>query len=56
MAFIDGTFYDEEEINYRDISEIPHPFIIETMHLFRDQEPLIKSKINFIHLIIPIHY
>ena len=50
MAFIDGTFYDEEEINYRDISEIPHPFIIETMHLFRDQESLIKSKINFIHL------
>ena len=50
MAFIDGTFYDEEEINYRDISEIPHPFIIETMHLFKDQEQLVKSKINFIHL------
>jgi pyrroloquinoline quinone biosynthesis protein B len=33
-AFIDGTFYDAEEINYRNISEIPHPFITETMALF----------------------
>lgn len=28
-AFLDGTFYDAEEINHRDIRNIPHPFIIE---------------------------
>ncbi|MGY8888657.1 MAG: MBL fold metallo-hydrolase, partial [Flavobacteriales bacterium] len=33
FAFIDGTFYDGVEINHRDISQIPHPFIIETLEL-----------------------
>jgi len=35
-AFIDATFYDNKEINNRDISEIPHPFVIETMSLLKD--------------------
>ncbi|MHA1989269.1 MAG: MBL fold metallo-hydrolase, partial [Promethearchaeota archaeon] len=49
-AFIDATFYDGEEINNRDISEIPHPFIIESMSLFQNLPPHEKSKIYFIHL------
>jgi pyrroloquinoline quinone biosynthesis protein B len=49
-AFIDGTFYDAAEINHRDISEIPHPFIIESMTLFADLPPEQKQKIYFIHL------
>jgi pyrroloquinoline quinone biosynthesis protein B len=48
-AFIDGTFYDGQEINNRDISEIPHPFIIESMAKFRGLLPEEKSKIYFIH-------
>lgn len=48
-AFIDGTFYDGEEINSRNISEIPHPFIIESMEKFRDLPASEKSKIYFIH-------
>jgi len=49
-AFIDATFYDEKEINYRDISEIPHPFVIESMRLFEEASKKEKSKIYFIHL------
>ena len=49
-AFIDATFYDEKEINYRDISEIPHPFVIESMKLFERFSREEKSKIYFIHL------
>lgn len=49
-AFIDATFYDEKEINYRDISEIPHPFVIESMKLFEGVSKEEKSKIYFIHL------
>ena len=30
-AFLDATFYSGKEINNRDISEIPHPFIIENI-------------------------
>ena len=48
-AFIDGTFYDGEEINNRDISTIPHPFIIESMRLFNDLPAAEKKKICFIH-------
>jgi pyrroloquinoline quinone biosynthesis protein B len=49
QAFIDGTFYDGKEINNRDIAEIPHPFVIESMELFKKLEPVQKSKICFIH-------
>lgn len=48
-AFIDATFYDGEEINNRDISTIPHPFIIESMSLFKDLPAAEKKKIYFIH-------
>ena len=48
-AFIDGTFYDAAEINNRDISTIPHPFIIESMSRFKDLPAAEKKKIYFIH-------
>ena len=49
-AFIDGTFYDGAEINHRNIAEIPHPFIIETMAVFQNLPLVEKNKIHFIHL------
>ncbi|MGY8946550.1 MAG: MBL fold metallo-hydrolase [Flavobacteriales bacterium] len=49
-AFLDGTFYDAKEINNRDISEIPHPFIIESLELFKDLSLVDKNKVYFIHL------
>ena len=49
-AFIDGTFYDANEINNRDISEIPHPFIVESLELFKSLDALNKKKVYFIHL------
>ena len=48
-AFLDATFYDGEEINSRDISEIPHPFVIESMDLFQSLTPADKAKVFFIH-------
>ena len=49
-AFIDGTFYDSEEINHRNMAEIPHPFVVETMEMFRDEDEKTKSKLHFTHL------
>jgi len=49
-AFVDATFYDAKEINNRDVSEIPHPFVIESMQLFGDLSKEEKAKIHFIHL------
>ena len=49
-AFIDGTFFSGKEIQARDISEIPHPFVIESIELFKGLSPTEKAKIHFIHL------
>lgn len=48
-AFLDATFYDGKEINNRDISQIPHPFVIESMALFNNLVTSEKKKIHFIH-------
>ncbi len=48
-AFIDATFYDGEEVNNRDISQIPHPFVIESMDKFSKLSAKEKNKIIFIH-------
>lgn len=47
VALLDATFYKNGEIPNRDMSEIPHPFIEETMTLFKGSPE--KSKIKFIH-------
>ena len=49
MAFLDGSFYDQQELPGRDMSEIPHPFIIESMQTFKDLAKSDRSKIQFIH-------
>ena len=47
-SLLDGTFYDINELPGRDMSQIPHPFIIETMNLFKNSDK--KNSIYFIHL------
>jgi pyrroloquinoline quinone biosynthesis protein B len=49
-ALIDATFYNADEIGHRDISEIPHPFVIETMDLFDHEPEEERNKIRFIHI------
>jgi pyrroloquinoline quinone biosynthesis protein B len=46
---LDATFYDEKEIN-RDINEIPHPVVKETLDLFKNISLKDKRKIYFIHM------
>lgn len=47
---LDGTFYENGEIPGRDMSQIPHPFIEESMELFAGLPKEEKSRIFFIHL------
>jgi len=47
-AFVDATFFDANEVK-RAISEIPHPFIIETVSLFENETLETKNKVIFIH-------
>ena len=48
-ALIDGTFFNKDEIINRNISEIPHPFIEDTMEIFKDCSLNEKKKIFFTH-------
>lgn len=48
-AFLDGTFFANGEIPGRDMSEIPHPFIEESMNLFATLSESDKEKVHFIH-------
>lgn len=47
-VFIDGTFYQDGEIN-RPMSEVPHPFVSETMELLKNLPAKDKAKVFFIH-------
>jgi len=46
---LDGTFFDDNELPGRDMSQIPHPFVNESMELFKDLSIIEKEKIHFIH-------
>ena len=48
-AFLDGTFYKNGELKI-DMSEIPHPFVEESMNLFSKLSLKDKKKIYFTHL------
>jgi len=48
-AFIDATFYSSDEIN-RNIEEIPHPLVMETMDLLSDLPYEQRNKVYFIHM------
>ena len=49
FLLIDATFYDSKEIN-RDISEIPHPLVTETIDLLSGLHVENRSKVYFIHM------
>ena len=48
-AFLDATFFDSKELGGRDMSGIPHPFIVESMELFDDLPKSERQKVHFIH-------
>jgi pyrroloquinoline quinone biosynthesis protein B len=49
IALLDATFYANGEIPGRDMSEIPHPFVEESMSLFESLSLEDKAKVHFIH-------
>jgi pyrroloquinoline quinone biosynthesis protein B len=49
IAFLDATFCNAGELPNRNMEEVPHPFVIETMTLFEKETIEVKKKIHFIH-------
>jgi pyrroloquinoline quinone biosynthesis protein B len=48
VAYLDGTFYDASELPGRDLREIPHPLMTETLSRLAASPML--AKVRFIHL------
>ena len=48
VAYLDGTFFDASELPGRDLSEIPHPTITETLKRLEGKP--VRRKVRFIHL------
>lgn len=49
VALLDGTFYGNGELPNRNMADIPHPFIEESLSLFATLPAHEKAKIHFIH-------
>ena len=48
-ALLDATFFDGNELPGRDMAQIPHPFVVESMKRFASLPDSIRSKVYFIH-------
>ncbi|MEL6368781.1 MAG: hypothetical protein AAFR91_07050 [Pseudomonadota bacterium] len=49
-ALLDATFFADGELPNRAMSEVPHPFVEESMTLFDALPEDQKSKVIFIHM------
>ncbi|MGW8121425.1 MBL fold metallo-hydrolase [Roseivirga echinicomitans] len=49
ITFLDASFFKNGEIPGRDMSEIPHPFVEESLALFGKLSVDDKAKVHFIH-------
>lgn len=49
-ALLDASFYADGEIPGRAMSEIPHPFVVESMALFEALTDEERSRVVFIHI------
>lgn len=48
-AFLDATFFSKNELPNRNIEEVPHPLVSESMSLFNGMSKENKAKVYFIH-------
>ncbi|MEO5762077.1 MAG: MBL fold metallo-hydrolase [Vicinamibacteria bacterium] len=50
VAYLDGTFFDAQEMPGRAMSDVPHPFISESLTRFAALPATERGKIVFVHL------
>lgn len=48
-ALIDATFFDDGELPGRDMSQVPHPFVSESMNVLSELSAVERAKVWFIH-------
>lgn len=50
IAFLDATFFDNNELPGRDMSGFPHPRVTHSMERFADLPASERAKVHFIHV------
>ena len=50
LALVDGTFYGAGEVPGRDLAEIPHPFVVETLARLAHAPARLRARVVFTHL------
>ena len=50
VAYLDGTFYSDGELRGRKMSEVPHPFVKESLARFQKLPRHERQKVRFIHM------
>ena len=50
VAYLDASFYDGRELADRDISQIGHPLMVDTMRRLKDRALAEPGLVRFIHL------
>jgi pyrroloquinoline quinone biosynthesis protein B len=49
IALVDATFYDSTDLPGRNLANVPHPLVTETMELFNKENKNTKANIHLIH-------
>lgn len=50
VAYLDGSFFDGEELPGRDMSQIPHPFVIDSMRRWAELPEATRARVRFLHM------
>jgi pyrroloquinoline quinone biosynthesis protein B len=50
VAYLDATFFDNNELPGRDMSKIPHPRVVDSMDQFQNLPQAEKKKVRFFHI------
>lgn len=50
VAWVDGTFFDGDELPHRALDQVPHPLVRTTMDRFAHLPAAARRKIRFVHL------
>jgi pyrroloquinoline quinone biosynthesis protein B len=50
VAWLDATFFADGEVSGRNMAEIPHPFIVESMERFAALPADLRGRVRFIHM------
>ena len=50
VAYLDGSFFDGDELPGRDMSQIPHPFVIDSMRRWAELPAATRARVRFLHM------